>query len=92
MLYSHPYLILPRLGAVGPIGALAPRESMPVLMHISDLHRSTEEPVSNAELVAALERDLHRQSDEHPSISRPDALIVSGDLVKGLFSSKLGLG
>ena len=56
---------------------------MPVLMHISDLHRSADEPVSNAELVAALERDLNRQSSEDPPISRPDALIVSGDLVKG---------
>ena len=56
---------------------------MPVLMHISDLHRSLDEPVSNAELVAALERDLYRQSSESPAISPPTALIVSGDLVKG---------
>ena len=56
---------------------------MPVLMHISDLHRSSDEPVSNSELVAALERDLHRQSNESPAISPPDALIVSGDLVRG---------
>lgn len=56
---------------------------MPVLMHISDLHRSSDEPVSNSELVAALERDLHRQSSESPAISPPDALIVSGDLVRG---------
>ena len=58
-------------------------DPMPVLMHISDLHRSSGEPVSNAELVAALERDLDRQQDESPAIARPDALIVSGDLVKG---------
>lgn len=56
---------------------------MPVLMHISDLHRSSTEPVSNAELVAALERDLDRQSSESPAIPPPDALIVSGDLIKG---------
>lgn len=55
----------------------------PVLMHISDLHRSMSEPVSNAELVAALERDLSRQSSEDPLIPPPDALIVSGDLVMG---------
>ena len=55
----------------------------PVLMHISDLHRSIGEPVSNAELVAALERDLSRQSGEDPPIPPPDALVVSGDLVMG---------
>ena len=57
---------------------------MPVLMHISDLHRSSGEPVSNAELVAALERDLDRQLSESPAIAPPDALIVSGDLVRGV--------
>ena len=60
---------------------------MPVLMHISDLHRSLEEPISNAELVAALERDSVRHADETPSIGRPDAVIVSGDIVRG---AKLG--
>ena len=65
---------------------------MPVLMHISDLHRSSAEPVSNAELVAALERDLDRQLSESPAIPPPDALIVSGDLIKGarLNASDLG--
>lgn len=56
---------------------------MPVLMHLSDLHRSLDEPVSNAELVAALERDLGRQSKENPPIAPPDALVVSGDLIRG---------
>ncbi|MXZ69533.1 MAG: hypothetical protein F4Z17_11340 [Acidimicrobiia bacterium] len=55
----------------------------PVLLHISDLHRSIGEPVSNAELVAALERDLSRQAGEDPPIPPPDALVVSGDLVMG---------
>ena len=56
---------------------------MPVLMHISDLHRSSDDPISNVELVSALGRDLERQSRENPVISPPDALIVSGDLVAG---------
>lgn len=56
---------------------------MPVLMHISDLHRSLEEPISNAELVAALERDSVRHADETPPIGQPDAVIASGDIVRG---------
>ena len=56
---------------------------MPVLMHISDLHRSSDEPISNAELVAAIDRDLARQSHETPQIPPPDALVVSGDLIRG---------
>ena len=59
------------------------RDPMPVLMHISDLHRSSDEPVSNAELVARLKRDVDRQLNEGPPIAPPDALIVSGDLVRG---------
>lgn len=56
---------------------------MPVLMHISDLHRSSDEPISNAELLASLDRDLDLQSSESPAIPPPDALLVSGDLVMG---------
>ena len=52
-------------------------------MHISDLHRSPSEPIGNSELVAALERDVDRFQREEPPIAPPDAIIVSGDLVRG---------
>ena len=54
------------------------------ILHISDLHRSSADPISNKELVSALIADADRQSRETPRISRPDAVIVSGDLVQGL--------
>ena len=56
---------------------------MPTIMHISDLHRSNDDPVSNAELVAAIERDIDRQSTEDPPIPPPQAIVVSGDLIRG---------
>lgn len=56
---------------------------MPSLMHISDLHRSLEEPISNPELLAALERDAARYVDEDPPIPTPEAVVVSGDIVLG---------
>lgn len=57
---------------------------MPVLMHLSDLHRSLEEPITNEELLAALERDTKRYAGEAPPITQPDAVIVSGDIVRGV--------
>ena len=56
---------------------------MYTIMHISDLHRSPSEPIGNSELVAALERDVDRFQREEPPIAPPDAIIVSGDLVRG---------
>jgi hypothetical protein len=56
---------------------------VPVVMHISDLHRSLEEPITNPELLAALERDIARHHSENPPIGYPEALIVSGDIVRG---------
>lgn len=54
------------------------------ILHLSDLHRSTREPVSNAELVSALVRDCARYANESPPVRPPDAVIVSGDLVNGV--------
>ena len=53
------------------------------LLHISDIHRSNTDPVSNDELISSILRDFDRASRESPSISYPDAIVVSGDLVKG---------
>ncbi|WP_213289305.1 metallophosphoesterase [Bradyrhizobium sp. sGM-13] len=53
------------------------------LLHISDLHRSPEEPVDNTALVAALVNDHDRYIGETPAVPPPDAIIVSGDLMQG---------
>lgn len=57
---------------------------MYTLMHISDLHRSEDSPISNDELMSCLIADCQRLAAERPPISLPDAIIVSGDLVQGL--------
>ena len=54
------------------------------LMHISDLHRSKSEPISNDELLSGLAADQERFHLESPAISQPNAIIVSGDVVQGL--------
>lgn len=53
-------------------------------MHISDLHRSPSDPISNAELVSALIRDRDRYVREEPSIQVPQAIVVSGDIIQGV--------
>ena len=53
------------------------------LLHISDLHRSRDEPVDNDSLVAALLADRDRYMGETPIVPSPDAIIVSGDLIQG---------
>ncbi|MDC7743411.1 metallophosphoesterase family protein [Rhizobium binxianense] len=54
---------------------------MPSLIHISDLHRSSDEPIDNDTLLAAIVADVDRFAILN---ERPDALIVSGDLVQGV--------
>lgn len=53
------------------------------ILHISDLHRSPDEPVDNDSLVAALLADCDRYSGETPVVPAPNAIVVSGDLIKG---------
>ena len=53
-------------------------------MHISDLHRSPEDPISNEELVSALLHDRDRYVKEEPAIPAPQAIVVSGDLIEGV--------
>lgn len=53
------------------------------ILHISDLHRSRDEPADNDSLVAALITDRDRYMGETPSVPSPDAIIVSGDLIQG---------
>ena len=53
------------------------------ILHVSDLHRSKEEPVDNDSLLAALLADCDRYAGETPRIPPPHAIIVSGDIVQG---------
>jgi hypothetical protein len=54
------------------------------LLHISDLHRSPHDPIENASLLGALLADQDRYLAETPKVSRPDAAIVSGDIIQGV--------
>ncbi len=54
------------------------------LLHISDLHRSVDEPFTNEEIMSSLVADVARYPYGQPTISKPDAIIISGDLVQGL--------
>ena len=54
------------------------------IMHISDLHRSPDDPITNEELVSALLHDRDRYVKEEPAMSAPQALVVSGDLIEGV--------
>ena len=57
---------------------------MYTILHISDLHRRGGESVSNEEILSSLVADFHRSAMESPTLERPDAIVVSGDLVEGL--------
>ena len=57
------------------------------VLHISDLHRSPYDPISNEELVSALVSDRDRYVREDPAVPVPEAIVVSGDIVHGV---KLG--
>ena len=54
------------------------------IMHISDLHRSSQDPISNDELISALLHDRDRYVREKPSVSAPQAIVVSGDIIRGV--------
>ena len=57
---------------------------MYTILHISDLHRTGGELISNPELLSSLIADFARIPLEIPDLGRPDAIVVSGDLVEGL--------
>jgi hypothetical protein len=55
------------------------------VLHISDLHRDRANPIGNQVLLDSLERDRDRYtSKEDPSITPPNFIIVSGDIVQGV--------
>lgn len=51
------------------------------IAHISDLHRSSDNPISNIALLNSLIRDMDVYTEQ--GIDKPDLLIVSGDIVQG---------
>ena len=57
---------------------------MYTILHISDLHRPSGGSISNSELLSSLIADFQRSPREAPGLTRPDAIVVSGDLVQGL--------
>jgi 3',5'-cyclic AMP phosphodiesterase CpdA len=54
------------------------------VLHISDLHRSPRDPISNDELMSALIGDRDRYIGEDPPVPAPQAIVVSGDLIQGV--------
>jgi len=54
------------------------------ILHVTDLHRSKNDPISNSELLSALISDRERYERETPPIRPPDAIIVSGDVIQGV--------
>jgi len=54
------------------------------ILHLSDLHRSPDDPISNDELISTLRTDRHRYVSEEPAIRTPDAIVISGDIIQGV--------
>jgi hypothetical protein len=54
------------------------------ILHLSDLHRSPEDSIGNDELLSTLQADIDRWPREDPEIAPPDAIIITGDLVRGV--------
>ena len=53
------------------------------ILHISDLHRSSHDTITNDTLVASLLADRDHYVTETPQIPSPSAIVVSGDLIHG---------
>src|ERR1035437_1069038 len=60
------------------------------ILHISDIHRSRNEPIDNDSLIAALLADRDRYMGETPIVPPPSAIVVSGDLVQGAQVAEAG--
>ena len=57
------------------------------ILHVSDLHRDWGQEVTNDALLDSLTSDMERYVAEDPPIRRPDLIIVSGDIVRGVHPS-----
>jgi 3',5'-cyclic AMP phosphodiesterase CpdA len=51
-----------------------------VILHLSDIHRTNDEPVSNAEILLGLRRDIETWAAHR--IPKPDFVVISGDLTQ----------
>lgn len=55
------------------------------ILHISDLHRDSRNPIRNDVLLDCLEVDRrHYTAEETPAVRSPDLIIVSGDIIQGI--------
>lgn len=54
------------------------------ILHISDLHRSPDDPIDNSTLLEALIADRERYVRNASPVRSPDAIIVSGDIIQGV--------
>ena len=54
------------------------------ILHITDLHRVKDDPISNSELISALVSDREQYIREKPAIASPRAIVVSGDIIQGV--------
>ena len=55
------------------------------ILHISDLHRDSQNPIRNDVLFDSLTNDCrHFSAEEEPTIRVPDLIVVSGDIVQGV--------
>lgn len=54
------------------------------ILHLSDLHRSAEDPISNAELIESLVTDRVRYTKGAEPVAAPNAVVVSGDIIQGV--------
>ena len=55
------------------------------ILHISDLHRDSQNPIRNDVLLDSLDNDRrHFSVEEEPKIRIPDLIVVSGDVIQGV--------
>jgi len=58
------------------------------IMQFSDLHKTLSASESSNTLVSSIVSDIGRYASENIPISKPDALVVCGDIIRGSTSSK----
>jgi hypothetical protein len=54
------------------------------ILHLSDLHRSLNEPIGNDTLLSSLLADRDRYLIDSPGIRPPDFAVISGDIIQGV--------
>jgi hypothetical protein len=57
------------------------------ILHLSDLHRTGDDPLTNTELLNGIQLHLGQMAGLGDDFTQPDAIVVSGDLVQGVSSS-----